>query len=109
MVLGPVVVITLIACGGPPAKTAELGTNFSCVDKTCDARTHYCEKQAGDVRLPNGALQETGACKPLPAACHANATCSCFPKDTACIQFGSCEAVPAGATTGLSVGCPNSL
>jgi hypothetical protein len=106
--LSVLALITMLgACGGPPAKTAELGNAFSCVDKTCDARSSYCEKQAGDVRLPNGALQETGACRALPNACRGVTACSCFPKDTPCAQFGGCEAVPAGATTGLVIGCPS--
>jgi hypothetical protein len=57
---------------------------FACGDKTCDARTTYCELVQTDVP----SIPSWYNCRPLPEACRVGADqtpdCACFPERTKC-------------------------
>lgn len=88
------------ACAAPKAPPPPQPT-FACGERTCDARTSYCERQLSDTKGP-----EIDACKPLPDPCRGAADCGCFPEGTPCILFKQCSATPAGDRVGLTVACP---
>jgi hypothetical protein len=73
-------------------------------DKTCDARTTYCEAVLSDVEE----LPSDFTCRPLPVACAAKNkseafSCACLPQGTRCRHF--CVVVDTGGAKGLRLTC----
>jgi hypothetical protein len=88
------------ACGGGPE--ADVVSPFGCGDRSCDARTHYCENVNTDVQ----ALPSTYTCRPLPAAClpaRGAPGCGCFPATTRC--RGYCRREKTAGVTGFQLSC----
>jgi hypothetical protein len=74
-----------------------------CGDRSCDAKTSYCEIYLSDVPEPPSDYE----CRPLPAACLPNLahppSCECFPLDTPCLSF--CGPLPTAGRPGFHLTC----